>query len=338
MRDAIREFYEYYYSSPDFKLWRDEFSGEIYTCLTSNIGLGEVQTVTELCDVMNGKRYRGLRIESKKTHSRSTSGVQFDYIGKQTVTELADMVFISIITFNREILLLKTAFVQNKKAPKENNTSIWSIDQKQLFLLKNFPTFKGVSGIFNSGMFHNEKISFLNHSNTLGNFGLFSSNGELIFLTAKNTFCTQGANGRISLDNMKNAAATSAATMTYYHSFQYFCRRCHKDCFYDDYMGCFLPISHLNYMPFFNNYAYALGVHEVVKDLTYFNIGEPSSAFGKITNEGLYNLTGYLLYSAFGYKIGENNFNYSNNELNNEFWEGGINIILNHLELGKQYS
>jgi len=25
MRDAIREFYEYYYSSPYFKSWRDEF-------------------------------------------------------------------------------------------------------------------------------------------------------------------------------------------------------------------------------------------------------------------------------------------------------------------------
>jgi len=338
IRDAMREFYEYYYSSPDFKMWRDEFVSEIYACLTSNIGIREDLIVTELCDVMSRKQFRGLRIESRKTHSRSTSGVQFDYIGKQTVKELADMVIVSIVTFNREILFLKTAFVQNKKAPKDNKISTWGIDQKQLFLLKNFPKFAGVSGIFNnekvSSIFNKGKISFLNLSNTLGNFGLFDTNGEMIFLTAKNTFCNQNASGNISFDSIRNAAAFSAPAANYYHSYHNNCRRCYKDCF-DDYMGYFTSLSNLDYMPFFNNYSYALDVHEVVKDLTFFNIGEPSSILGKVIDEKLYNFTGYLLFSAFGHKLNENHFNY--NENTNDFWEGGINIILNHLELSKQY-
>ena len=330
IRDAIREFYEYYYSSIDFKKWRDEFAREIYACLNSNIGLGEVKTVTDLCDVMTSKQYRGLRIESKKTHSRSTSGVKFNYIDKETVTELADMVIVSIITFNREIVLLKTAFIQNKKATPNNKISnSWGIDQKQLFLLKNFPTFVGVSGIFN-----NNVITFLNHSGTLGNYGLFSLHGDLIFLTARNTFCNQNANGNISFDNIRNAASASMTSLNYYHSYN-FCHRCYPNCF-DGHKDYFMPLSQLNYMPFFNNYSYSLDVHEIIKDLTYFNIGEPSSISGRITDYNLYNFTSNLLCSAFGYIIGENYFNYDGGNTNN-IWEGGINVILNHLELNKQY-
>jgi len=337
IRDAMREFYDYYYSSIDFKKWRDEFAFEIYSCLSSNIDYGEVKTVTALCDVMKAKEFRAgsgrLRIESRKTHSRSTSGVKFDYIGKQAVTELADMVIVSLVTFQRKVLLLKTAFIQNKKAtPNRKTSDTWGIDQKQLFLLKNFPTFDGVSGIFN-----NKTMSFLNHTATLGNYGLFSSSGDMIFLTAKNTFCNQKGVGNITLEDMRSAATNSMAYEYNFHS-QSFCRRCHKYCMdcSNGRMDCIMPFSQLNYLPFFNNYSYALDVHEIVKDLTFFNIGEPSNVYGRVTDKNLYDFTSDLLLAAFGYSLGDGYFSNDKNVSGN-IMDDDVNIVLNILELGKEY-
>ena len=325
-REVIRRFYNDYYLSLDFKIWRDELTREIYTCLNSNIIFDEVKTVTDLCDVMSNKQYKGLRLESKKTHSRSTSGVEFDYIGKKAITELADMAIVSVITLDRRIVLLKTAFIQNKKVTYHKKSTSWKIDQRQLFLLKNFPRFNGVSGIFKG-----QTITFLNQSNTLGNYGLFSSNGDIIFLTARNTFGNQNASGSITFDSIRNAAIS--ATLQNHYDVCHSRRKCCPDCFEHKYYST--PFSQSNSMPFFNNYNYALDAHEVVKELVYFNVGESSSAFGKIINENLHRFTGELLRSAFGYSIDDNHFNRNGGYKDNVVDYSGVSVILNHLELDK---
>jgi len=93
------------------------------------------------------------------------------------------MVIISVATKDREIVYEKTAFIQNKKEDSEN---VWKIDQDQLYLLHNFPTFKGEKGIFRKNF--NDDVVFQHYSETLGNYGLFQSPGEMILTNAFTVF------------------------------------------------------------------------------------------------------------------------------------------------------
>jgi len=331
--DAIRKFYEEYYSSIDFKKWQDEFSKEIYSFIKPNVTFREDKIVEGLCKVISSqKKYKGLNIKSRIIHGWHTSGVRFDCGNKKFVQcELADMVIVSVVTLNRKIMLLKTAFIQNKKATKHITVSYsWKIDQKQLFLLKNFPTFTDVSGIFNK----NEEITLLNHSGTLGNYGLFTPTGDMIFLTARNVFCHQNPSDAdkrtITFDNIKNASSLQTSLE---NKIDWLCSDC-IDCYhcirFHPRNHFVLPNGRYN-LPFFNNYSYALDVHEIVKELTYFNIGEPLNVFGRITDNTLYSYTTDLL-QLFGYRIIEGHL--SNNENNNISYENRANVLFIHAELG----
>jgi hypothetical protein len=56
------------------------------------------------------------------------------------------MLIVSLATENKTIVYERVAFIQNKK--RRGSTGKWTIDQDQLFLLHNFPSFDGVSGIY----------------------------------------------------------------------------------------------------------------------------------------------------------------------------------------------
>ncbi|MDR0867362.1 MAG: hypothetical protein LBP75_02665 [Planctomycetota bacterium] len=330
IRDAIRRFYQDYFVSDEFRAWQNEFACEIYAVLTQNLPNAEVRTVTDLCTAMSNKRYLGLRIDSLKTHGR-TSVVEFEHNGNQR-RELGDMVIFSLVTYNRQIVFLKTAFIQNKKADKRTTASdIWNIDQEQLFLLKNFPTFTGVSGIFRE-----QTLSMLNHSNTLGNFGLFTSTGDMTFLTAQNVFCEQQNNGRIDFDDIKR---DSLSVIPEFPCTKFgFC-----DCAeilidvweHSDFKRSFLPIFGGGFgLPFFGNYKFALDVYEIVRQLTYFNIGEPSNVFSRVVNRNLFDFSAHTLKKAFGYYFGDGFVNVEQSLGDNGYWEGEQHVILNHVELG----
>jgi len=319
--EAIQNFYKNYYSSIDFKKWQDKLSNEIYLSLHS--GGKEVPMVTELCEVMSKQNHKGLSIESKKIHGKK-SFVKFDYLNKKTTKELADMVIVSVVTLKRKIMLLKTAFIQNKKAKNERLSWVCDIDQEQLFLLKNFPTFTGTSGIFKG-----KEITFLNHSGTLGNYGLFTPTGDMVFLTARNVFCNQSSGDKVTFDDIKKAASLNMPLVNTVDGFEYF-SKCGIYLVNKDYIA--FPIGRHN-LPFFNNYNYALDVHEIVKQLTYFNIGEPVNEFKHTADNYLYNYTKDLLH-LLGYKI-DNNQLIRNSESGDIPDEGEIGVILNHLELGE---
>jgi len=335
--EAISSFYKDYYSSIDFKKWQNKLSNAIYLSLRSSSK--EIPVVIELCKAISDKKhncFKKLSIESKKIHGWNMSGVKF-YQGKK---ELGDMVIVSVITLNGTITLLKTAFIQNK-VQKLNS---WEIDQKQLYLLKNFPTFIGASGIFNKGIFKDKEITFLNNSGTLGNYGLFTSTGDMIFLTARNVFCNQSSKGKdkrtITFDNIKKAAASSVHLGDIVDSFcPYYKHNCCCIKFNAEERTALL--AGRNNSPFFNNYSYALDVHEVVKQLTYFNIGE--NIFGQTPEDYLYSYTMDLL-TEFKCSIDKkgklkrnlkNNDNQPNRDQdNNDITdEGGTYVILNYLEL-----
>lgn len=334
-RDAIRRFYEEYYSSVDFRHWQNNFACDVYKELKPYVTpakLKEVPKVRALCEAMSDRHYKGLRIESRMIHGYGNSGVEFDYMGEKSCKELADMAVVSLVTFCGDIVFLKTAFIQNKDS--KDTPDKWNIDQEQLFLLKNFPTFTGTRGIFRG-----REFTFLNHSGTLGNFGLFSSKCETAFLTARNTFCNQQSNGVITFENVKNGAIAynpQFATNTYF-------RRCGRNCDWDcmdckhcNSLKCGVAAFGTN-LPFFGNYRYALDVHEIVREFTYFNIGEISMAFRRVIDMDLYRYTSELIKSMLGHNIGKDYFKRGDIKLTENI-EGdgfGMNVIFAHLELGE---
>lgn len=231
--DKLLDLLAKYYSQKEFRIFQNNFALNFYESLGNSYsnGDGEVKIVTDLCNVINGKTFERLNFYSKKIHG-SRSFVEFFNKDKPTTKELADMVIISIATLNREIVYEKTAFIQNKKEDSEN---VWKIDQDQLYLLHNFPTFKGNKGIFKRNF--NEDIAFINYSKTLGNYGFFKSSGEMLLVNALNVFKLQ-QDSKISIDKIKE-----------YPTHEYI-------------------------RPFLNHGGVCLNAYEFIRNWTQFNIGE----------------------------------------------------------------
>jgi len=83
----------------DFREFQNSITEESYENLglSYSNGYNEVKTVTEFCNLLNGKRFEKLRIYAKKIHG-SKSYVQFKNKDKPVSTELADMVIIGCIS------------------------------------------------------------------------------------------------------------------------------------------------------------------------------------------------------------------------------------------------
>ena len=185
--NRLLETFSDYYNRQDFRAFQNSLARKVYETLGTSYSNsdGEVKIVTDMCNVIDRETFGKFRFYATKIHG-SRSFVEFHNQDKPTTKELADMVIISVATKDNEIVYEKTAFIQNKK---ENAEHIWKIDQDQLYLLHNFPTFKGDKGIFKQ-KFANEVI-FQNYSETLGNYGLFQSPDEMILVNALTVFRLQ---------------------------------------------------------------------------------------------------------------------------------------------------
>jgi hypothetical protein len=316
IKEAIRVFYEDYYSSVAFRKWQNDLSSEIYKSLRTS-GNDEDDKTTNLCKAMT-KQHKGLNMQNRT--SSYCLCVKFEHNGKIYKRELADMIIISVVTLNKEIALLKTAFVQNKKS--KLNPDQWTIEQGQLLFLNSIPAFSECYI-----MFEKQPITFHNYSKTLGNYVLFRSNHDMMLLTAKNIFCSQQekdiiinnngnkkTNRYIDLSDIEKGIFISKINSTKYTSHP-------SDCLFN------------TDLPFFGNCEYALNTQEFVRELTFFNIGESSNVFGNVVDENLYNYTAKIIQSSFGFSITDNYFKQENNLIK----ESNHHIILIHLELGVKY-
>jgi hypothetical protein len=156
-----------------------------------NTNDNEVELVKGLVDVANGKSYASVTFSASMLHG-SRSYVEFNHRDKPVTKELGDMAVISLVTCGQERLLQKVCIIQNKKT----SGSSWSIDQEQLFLLKNFPPFTGNKGIFKGC----SDIVFRNTSGCLGMFGLMKSPGEMILVSAPVLSAVIGSKKTVDLD------------------------------------------------------------------------------------------------------------------------------------------
>jgi len=309
-----------YYNRQDFRIFQNCLAREIYDTLGTSYSNsdGEVKMVTNMCNTINGKNFEKLNFHALKIHG-ACSFVEFHNQDKPTTKELADMVIISIATKGRKIIYEKTAFIQNKKEDTEN---IWKIDQDQLYLLHNFPTFKGKKGIF-KGSFCNE-ILFQNHSETLGNYGLFQKSGEMILVNALTVYKLQQGD-KISFsdirkyahNNMPNNGFPSPFSNLYYEDEEFF--------IYFSRYG--LPFLNL---PFLNNYIISFNIYEFIRNWSFFNIGEVASDYGNVVDNDLLKFNQILLR-----KVGFNDFDFINNNIEgykSEF-ENNMTIMVVHLNL-----
>lgn len=287
MNRLIRFFSERY-NDRDFRIFQNDLAREVYNSLARSYlsSKNEVQMVTDLCSTLDSRAYKGLQFFANKIHD-TRSRVQFYNQNKLTTKELADMVIISVATIDREIVYEKLAFVQNKK---EKKGSIWDIDQDQLYLLHNFPAFKGAKGLFKHNF--NGDIVFHNHSGSLGNYGLFQSPGEMILTNASTVYRLQ-QNDKISLSDIRKYAHDNNVNGNLL--FPMLDYPFWKEVIYR-YVKHFPKYgSPFSSPPFLSNSVVSFNIYEFIRNWSLFNIGEIISVEGHPLDEDLKKFSRSLL-------------------------------------------
>jgi len=319
MDNLIRIFSDYY-NRPDFRKFQNTLAREVYETLGTSYSNsdGEVKMVTDMCSTIDGKTFEKLKFYTKKIHG-TRSFVEFHNQDKPTTKELADMVIISVATKDREIIYEKTAFIQNKK---EDTESVWKIDQDQLYLLHNFPTFKGKKGIFKKNF--NDEVVFQNHSETLGNYGLFQNPGEMILVNALTVYKLQQGD-KISLSDIRKFTHNSFQNN---NGFQF---PLIDHPFWDEMLYRYFKhfpkygLPFLN-LPFLNNSIASFNIYEFIRNWSLFNIGDVVSAYGNIADKDLSTFNRILLREA-----GLSDF--INTNIDGQEFENNLTIIVAHMNL-----
>jgi hypothetical protein len=324
MDNLIRTLSDYYIRS-DFRRFQNNLAKEIYETIgTSYLNSdGEVKMVTEMCNRINGKSFDKLEFYSKKIHG-TRSYVEFHNHDKPVTKELADMLIISVATRGGDIIYEKTAFIQNKK---ENVLNSWEIDQDQLYLLHNFPTFKGSKGIFRRNFV--DEVIFLNHSESLGNYGLFQHPGEMILVNALTVYRLQQGD-KIALSDIQKFAETNSKNKTGQPFPLIIDHPIMEEMlfrYYKHFPKYGLPFTNF---PFLNKSSVSFNIYEFIRNWTLFNIGELVSIYGNTLDEDLLKFNRAILKET-----GLSRFIKLDNIENQEF-EDNLNIIVAHINLDEK--
>lgn len=237
----------------NFCLWQNQIAADAKASLkiSRSIGEKEVATVTRLCNNLNAKAFNRISLYSKKIHGKASYVSFLDESNTPNVRELSDMVILSLITEEGRILYARMAFVQNKMEDKPKE---WNIQQDQLYLLTNFPTFDGVSGIF-GGM---ANVALLDPFGQLGNYGLFCSPCEMVFANADVITAMQSGTS-VAFDNIKkNTTEKKYKLSNWGHVLYYLHKYGYKK----------------RALPILGTCSVALNMHQFIRNWTQFNIGE----------------------------------------------------------------
>ena len=310
-----------YYNRRDFRLFQNDLSKETYESLANSYSNShnEVKTVTDICKILNGKRFEKLQFYSKKIHG-ARSFVEFFNQDKPVTKEMADMAIICVATKDKNIVYEKISFVQNKKEDSNNN---WKIDQDQLYLLRNFPTITGKKGLFKKN--YKNEIVFLNHNENIGTYGLFKSSGEMILANAKTIYGLQNGN-KVSYDDLKKHIDTNAFRQTNSFPFFGFDHPFWDEMIYKMFKHSPKYGSPFFDLPFLNNNSNSLNIYDFIRNWTLFNIGEVCKAGGNVIDNDLSVITRVFLREA-----GLNDI--INIETEQNSFDNNINLLIAHLNL-----
>ena len=196
----------------------------------------------------------------------------------------------------------------------------------------NFPKFTGISG----KRLDKREYTFLNMSESLGNYGLFNENNMLL-ATAKTVFCKQKGK-TVAFDDLKSAAIIESFARKSNTFASHFCRRCSKNCCESDYY--WHKDFHIwNNLRFWDKSFISLNMYEFVRNLTYFNIGEPSQICRTVYDEELHEFTCQTLSDIFGIGIdGDRIYHHNENRQKNDllFNDGNdVWVFFNELNFTK---
>jgi hypothetical protein len=250
-----------------FRKFQNECSEKVYQYLANVWKLNDIQKVEEMCNSIN----------NFPSYKRFSFRAKFDFKdrGNKAKRELGNTVVVSVATKKednkRNIIYAKVAIIQSEY--NKSMTNKWDIDQEQLHLLHNFPSFKGTSGIIKE-IFQDKDVIFKNYSQGLGNYALFTSKDkkknssesdkqhsvDMIFINAREVYRLQDSSNKISLNdilkfayNNKGNSITSEIKL----------------------LNVGNEDSLLKELPFLNNCTAAFNIHEFIHNWTLFNIGEP---------------------------------------------------------------
>lgn len=161
-----------------FAKFQNGLASEVYRTLRQGfaLGEGEVELVRRITNAVDNASYGQVRVFGKMLHG-SASLVDFNFRGETSRKELGDIALVSVVSAGREVILSRLVLVQNKLGEGKS----WGIDEKQLFLLANFPTLSGHSGVLAG----KKDVCFRDRSGCLGGYGLLYPPSEMYFASAK---------------------------------------------------------------------------------------------------------------------------------------------------------
>lgn len=177
--------------TPEFSDWSWDLAtrmrAEMEACYFK--GKGEVDCVSAIVNAINATTVitsaqvtdAEITVEGAFLHG-SKSQVKFSIGGNQQQRELADLLILGSYVENGSLRWQRACFIQAKKGSlsKGSTPSRFVIDEWQLALLRSFPEFEGVSGLFNKKKHH-----LRNRTGMLGAYGLLSAPGEITVLSAR---------------------------------------------------------------------------------------------------------------------------------------------------------
>jgi len=203
-----------YINSDDFKEYAVRFAFKIRETLIGGYksGIGEIYIVKNLVENLDGLKTpdnKGFKIYTKSIFIHgSKSYVEFQYKGKMVCSELGDLIFILSVIYKDKKYFEKLTISQFKK----EHGCRWKFNEKQVYLLSRFPTFRGKKGYVPK-----DKWFYLrNISGCLGSFNLLFKPGGFVFMSAK--MLERFLENRISLK-------VSEVLLTYYDRYFYSCCR-----------------------------------------------------------------------------------------------------------------
>ncbi len=310
-----------------FLAFQNDLAVKMYRALNQGYSNGddEIKLVQRLVSAVDGVRRGSVSLAANMLHGKE-SMVEFKHGAKKTRRELGDMAVISLISAGGKRLLEKIVIIQNKKS----NGKSWSIDLGQLFLLKNFPTFSGTSGLL--GGYKN--VAFRNASGCLGAFGLLSPPGDsgplprppgdMLFAAAH--LVSEFLRGKksvhskdIMFHSCQNTWQSSPAASAWYDVPSWEWYMCSADGMGDN--------------AFLGNVWFCRDLYDFTRAWTRLSLGEMTCIGNRIVNKRADAFANHLL-SASG--LNNNLPIPTQNDFSNEEAELNMGVFLMHMDLDKK--
>lgn len=287
---AIKKYVETV-ESDTFVGYEKDFAGRIISALSAcyQKRLGETDMVKIVENVINGCKnltskssqpYFELSTNAIFIHGYpKESGVEFDYYGERSYTELGDIIFIVSIIFNGQRYFEKLTISQFKKDTQRARSISWNMEnKKQLYLLSRFPKFRGVAG----SIVPQKDFNLPNYSGCLGSYSLLYAPGDFAFVSGTRLASYLGSSKKINDNDLfsigERGDVINIINISEWHhcwpELVHMIRVCRHFC--KPHCDVYFLLSPFNL--FLGNCHFSMNVSDFVSKYLRLSIGEPTDA------------------------------------------------------------